>query len=186
MKKKYNKIFLKGEKIYLRKLVLKDVNKKYLSWMFDKNNSYIPAASYTKTMDSLKKYVKKKLNNSSVLFFAIIDIESGTHIGNIKMEPINWASKTASFGRLIGHRDFKKKGYGTEATKIILKFAFEILNLKKISSYCLKENIAAIKSNTKNGMSIKKNTKNKQFIKNKWRTLIELRISKKDWNNRKK
>ena len=75
MKKKNNNIFLMGERIYLRILRLKDVNTRYLSWMNDEGNSYIPATSYTNTMASLKKYVTRKLKNPNALFFAIIDIQ---------------------------------------------------------------------------------------------------------------
>ena len=68
--KKNKSFFLKGKKIYLRMLQIEDVNEKYLSWLNDKNNSHIPAASKTNTMLNLKSYVSKNLKNPDVFFFS--------------------------------------------------------------------------------------------------------------------
>ena len=144
-------------------LQIQDVNEKYLSWLNDKNNSHIPAASKTNTMLNLKSYVSKNLKNPDVFFFAIINTRNNTHIGNIKLGPINWKSKSAFFGRLIGSQDSKGKGYGTEAVKLVLKFSFEVLKLNKVLASCIKNNIAAIKSNEKNGMRIDTSIKKKRL-----------------------
>ena len=59
MKKKYKNILIKGEKIYLRPLTMKDVNKEYLSWLDDKENSRYTVDVLKSTMTSLKNYVYK-------------------------------------------------------------------------------------------------------------------------------
>lgn len=188
MKRKYSNIFLKGKKIYLRMLKLQDVNRKYLSWMNSRENNHIPAATSRNTISSIKKYVIRNLKNPNVLFFAIIENNNNSHIGNIKLGPINWLDKNTEFGRLIGEKKFKRKGYGTEAVELVLKFSFNILKLHKVFSMCLKNNFGAIKSNKKNGMKIEACIKEKKFIKNKYRDIFYLGISKKDWikKNKKK
>ena len=89
--------------------------------------------------------------------------------------------KKANFGRLIGHKDFKGKGYGTEAVKLILKFSFKTLKLRKVHAGCIKSNIGAIKSNKKNGMKIEIRKKEKKLLKNKYYENVQLGILKKDW-----
>ena len=181
MKKKYKDILIKGKKIYLRPLVMEDVNNQYLSWINDKeNNRYTLVALYN-TMTSLKNYAYKKIKNPNIFFFAIIDIQSKTHVGNIKLGPIDWQKKSATFGRLIGHKYFKGKGFGTEAVKLILKFSFKTLKLCKVHAGCIKSNIGAIKSNKKNGMRIEIRKKKKELIKNKYYEVVILGILKKDW-----
>ena len=181
MKRRYKNISIKGKKVYLRMLRLKDVNKQYLSWMNDKENSHIPAAAKPNTIASIKNYVIRNLKNPDVLFFAIIEIKSNAHIGNIKLGPINWLDKNAEFGRLIGNKKFKSKGYGTEAAELVLKFSFKSLKLHKVFASCLKNNIAAIKSNKKNGMKVEACIKEKKFIKNRYHDVVYLGISSKDW-----
>ena len=175
------KFFLKGKKINLRMLTMKDVNKTYVSWLNDKRNRHLPAASSKNTLSSIKKYVRKNLKNPDVIFFAIIDNQNNKHIGNIKLGPINWADKNTVFGRLIGRSTYKRKGYGTEAVKLILKFSFKVLKLNKVYASCLKNNFAAIKSNKKNGMKIEGCFKNQKLIKNKYHDEVYLGITKKNW-----
>tara|TARA_Y100001970_G_scaffold58208_1_gene73799 strand:- start:7066 stop:7641 length:576 start_codon:yes stop_codon:yes gene_type:complete len=184
MKKKYKNILIKGKKIYLRPLTMMDVNKEYLSWLNDKNNTrhrYFSTAKNTKT--SLKNFVYKKIKDPNTFFFAIIDIQSNTHVGNIKLETKvrtnGLAKKNAIFGRLMGHKNFKSKGYGTEATKLILKFSFKTLKLYKVCAGCMASNIGAIKSNTKNGMKIE--SRKKINIRNRSYNMVQLGIVKKDW-----
>ena len=53
MKKKYKNILIKLKKIYLRPLTMMDVNKEYLSWLNDKNNTrhrYFSTAKNTKIL----------------------------------------------------------------------------------------------------------------------------------------
>ena len=180
MKKKYKNILIKGKKIYLRPLTIGDVNKEYISWLNDKeNNRHRFFAIAKSTMTSLKNFVYKRTKDPNVFFFAIIDIQSNTHIGNIKLEPIDWQKKSAIFGRLIGSKVFKRKGYGTEAVKLILEFSFKTLKLHKVCAGCLKSNIGAIKSNKKNGMKIE--TRKKVNIKNMHYEIVQLGILKKYW-----
>ena len=46
-----------------------DVNKEYLSWLDDKENSRYTLAVLKSTMTSLKNYVYKKIKNPNIFFF---------------------------------------------------------------------------------------------------------------------
>ena len=171
-------IILKGKNIYLRKLQMNDVTKEYVSWMNYYGNRYILNAPATNTRKKLKKYVGAKLKNPNALFFAIVDTNNHTHIGNTKLEPINWKKKEAIIGRIIGPNKFKYKGIGTESSRLLLNFAFKILKLKKVEGYVLEENIPSVKSNIKNGFFINKKKNTKQYLRKKWRKLLCMTITK--------
>ncbi len=178
MEKKFKK-YIKGKKIYLRLLKINDVNSEYLAWLNNKaNNQYTHVSKSNLTM--LKNYVVSKLNDPEVLFFAIIEKQTNKHIGNIKLEPINWLKKKAAFGRLIGRKKYKGKGYGSEAVKLLLKFCFKNLKLNKVVTSCSRKNIAAIKSNKKNGMKFEKKDKD-IWVVTRFTDIICLGISKKNW-----
>ena len=42
----YRNIFLKGKKIYLRPLTFKDINERYLSWLNESSEGFIPSAVF--------------------------------------------------------------------------------------------------------------------------------------------
>jgi RimJ/RimL family protein N-acetyltransferase len=64
--------------------------------------------------------------------FAIVDLTADRHIGDCGLHDIDWVNRTASFGIMIGEKAYWGKGYGTEATRLILDYGFNILNLESV------------------------------------------------------
>ena len=111
------------------------------------------------------------------MFFAIIEKKTGVHIGNIKLGPIDWTSRNAYFGRLIGFPSFRSKGYGQEAVRLILHYAFNVLNMRKIFAGCLSSNVAAIQSNKKCGLAVEAILKEKHFSHGRYHDSVILSIT---------
>lgn len=65
---------------------------------------------------------------------AIIDKKTGSHIGNIGLHAINWVSRSATTGAMIGDKRYWGQGYGSHAKLLLLKYAFEDLGLHSIES----------------------------------------------------
>jgi ribosomal-protein-alanine N-acetyltransferase len=112
--------------------------KNYLTWLRDINsNQYIESSDENYTLEKLIMYIKDKNNSPAALLLGIFEKSSNIHIGNIKIEPINF-SKEAWLGIMIGEQDYRNKGYGTEILKHGLEFSKKKYNLKKM---CLGVNI---------------------------------------------
>ena len=97
------------------------------------------------------EYIEQKANSTQSFFLGIYDITNGVHIGNIKLEVIDWFRRRSGFGILIGRQEYLGKGYGTEATNLIVNFAFEELGLHEVHLEVIKENKRAIRSYEKSG-----------------------------------
>jgi RimJ/RimL family protein N-acetyltransferase len=65
--------------------------------------------------------------------FGIVDLATDTMIGRSGLFNINQVDRRAMFGILIGEKDFWGKGYGQEATRLTLDYAFNLLNLNSVS-----------------------------------------------------
>ncbi len=59
--------------------------------------------------------------------------ESDLFIGNFGLWHIDWTNRTAETGSHLGP-DYRDKGYGTEAKHLMLKYAFDVLQLHMIWS----------------------------------------------------
>mgnify|MGYP001609770320 CR=1 FL=1 len=70
--------------------------------------------------------------DKSEIVHAIVDIATDTMIGTAGLHRIDLVHGLADFGILIGDNNYHDKGYGTEATKLTLDFAFNILNLRNV------------------------------------------------------
>jgi RimJ/RimL family protein N-acetyltransferase len=64
--------------------------------------------------------------------FTIVDIASGNPIGRcllFAMDPVN---RSVMLGIFIGEKDYWGHGYGQEATRLLLDYAFNLLNLHSV------------------------------------------------------
>jgi N-acetyl sugar amidotransferase len=138
------RITIPGNKIYLRSLTIEDASAEYCSWLNDPEvNQYLETRK--STIEELKSYIHKQIEDPNSIFVGIFDSHNDVHIGNIKLEPINWNEKTAVLGILIGNKYYWGKGIGTEATSIFVDYAFTSLKLNAIKLGVIPENKGAIK-----------------------------------------
>ena len=69
----------------------------------------------------------------------------GLHIGNIGLHKIDRLHRKAEIGIVIGEPTFWSRGYGTEAMRTALGYAFGPLSLNKVSLDVLEYNVRAIR-----------------------------------------
>lgn len=149
---------IKGNRIYFRTLSENDASEEYCRWLNDPVvNQYLETREAT--IEDLKKYIQEKNEKDDCMFLGIFDKENGLHIGNLKLEPIE--KNKANFSILIGNKDYWGKGIGTEATKMMVDYAFKVLKLEIVDLGVLSENKGAIKVYGKAGFKIKNIEKNK-------------------------
>ena len=115
----------------------------YVSWAGDaKSNPFIAGVRVSYSMSQHERYIEEKTSNPNVRFWGIC-IKSSQLIGAIKLEPVDFAEKTAWLGMLIGAPEFRARGYGGEAINQVLTYARDVLFLKKILLGVGRRNIAA-------------------------------------------
>ncbi len=83
--------------------------------------------------------------------FSIRTLNDDRFVGEIDLSGINWASGEAIVGIGIGDRNDWGKGYGTDAMRVILRFAFDELNLHRVFLNTFEYNPRAIRSYEKCG-----------------------------------
>ena len=66
--------------------------------------------------------------------FAILALEGDELLGSCGIRDVSAVDRTGELGILIGDKRFWNQGYGTDAVRLLLRFAFGTLNLNNISS----------------------------------------------------
>ena len=64
----------------------------------------------------------------------------GELVGDIQLANINWRDRTATVGLSIARQADRGKGYGTDATKTILRYGFEHLGLHRVTAVIAEHN----------------------------------------------
>ena len=127
-------IFIDGEGIFLRPILKSDITDKYLGWLNDPNiNQYSNRQAWPTTEEGLEKYIQIT-NTSNNLLLAIVEKQTGIHVGNILLGPINWIHRNAKMSILLGKESAQRRGYAREAWQLLTKHAFEKLNLHRLEA----------------------------------------------------
>ena len=83
--------------------------------------------------------------------FAIVDLPTGTHIGNCMYYDLDTRTEETELGIMVGDRGYWNSGYGQDAVKLLLDHLFERLRLRRVYLKTLEWNIRAQRSFGKNG-----------------------------------
>lgn len=160
------KLFIEGEHIYLREIRLSDANKTYCKWMNDPDiTRYLESRFEKWSIKKLEDYVAKIQDDPNYVFLSIILKDGKKHIGNIKIGPINWIHKFADVGLIIGEKSFWGRGLATEVLKLIIDYAFNTLNLHKLTAGAYANNVGSIRAFEKAGFLIE-GIKKKHYLYN--------------------
>jgi RimJ/RimL family protein N-acetyltransferase len=106
------------------------------------------------SVDKYKEWFEKDMvdeQKNDELFFLIETLSEDYPIGLIGLDGIRWTHGDAWVGIGLGERDYWGKGYGSDAMRILLRYAFSELNLHRLSLCVFEYNQRAIRSYQKVG-----------------------------------
>jgi len=147
--------FAEGSRVLLRPLERTDLNERYLSWLNDPEvTRYTEAGTFPSTAEDLDNYYRSITGSRNDVLLAIEVKKSGHHIGNVKLGPIYWVHRVATFGILVGEKEFWGKGIGIEATRLMVEYGFQKLNLHRIDLGVFAEHEAAVRCYEKVGFKV--------------------------------
>lgn len=176
--KYFNK--LEGEKIYLSPANIEDAEI-FTKWLNDfQVTDYIGRSTKIMTVEGEKKWLEDSLKDNDVML-SIIKKEDNQMIGNMTLFEINNINRTATLGIMIGETENMSKGYGTEAIRLMMDFAFNYLNLNNIMLNVMEFNKRAIRAYEKVGFKEFGRRKEASYINGKYHDIIYMEMLKKDF-----
>ena len=108
-------------------------------------------------VDSISDAFDKYLNHLGVPAVyirpeeAIEAIREQRFIGKCGFTKIHWKNRLGELAILIGEKDFRGKGYGADAIRLLCRFGFEEMNLHKIKALVFDFNAPALRCYEKCG-----------------------------------
>ena len=166
---------LESKNLIFKPLSLDHLSNDYVDWLNDKEvNKYLETGN-NYTLDKLENFLIE-VEKKNILFWAIHLKSDKTHIGNIKIDPINFRHGYGEYGILIGNKSEWGKGYAKESSNTIIKFCFQKIKLRKINLGVVEDNIAAFELYKKIGFEVEGRLKNHGLYNNKYCNLIRMAI----------
>ena len=127
------RFMIAGEHVILRAFEREDAERSY-RWMNDPNIVRTLKARYPIAFQNEQEWIERAIHSADgERHFAIERKDDRSHIGNASIHEIDWVSRRAWFGLFIGEPTAWNRGFGGDAIGTLVRFAFEEMNLSKLS-----------------------------------------------------
>lgn len=136
------------------------------------------------SIENHKQWLEKELleeKSKDEMFFMIRTQQEEKTIGLIGLDGIRWVHGDAWIGIGLGEREHWGKGYGTDAMLVMQRYAFDELNLHRLSLTVFEYNQRAIRSYEKAGFIVEGRAR--KFLKREGRRydMIFMGILRDEW-----
>ncbi|HEY0159024.1 MAG TPA: GNAT family protein [Thermoanaerobaculia bacterium] len=126
------RFMIAGEHVILRAFEREDAERCY-RWMNDPSIVRTLKSRYPIAFQNEIEWLDRAMHASvTERHFAIERKDDRTHIGNASIHDIEWVSRVASFGLFIGEPSAWNRGFGSDAIRTLVRFAFDEMNLRKL------------------------------------------------------
>ena len=104
--------------------------------------------------------------------FAVETLKEGLFIGRCGFIKVDWKNRLAEMGILIGDGEYRSKGYGSDAVRVLCDFGFRELNLHKIKATVFDFNLPALRAYEKCGFAAEGVLKSELWREGAWHDVI--------------
>lgn len=168
-----------GERIYLSPMNPDDAET-YVRWLNDPGvTDGIGSTSRVQSVEGEREWLKQ---NAGEYQFAIVRKADDTLLGNCGIQALDLRSRCAEVGLFIGEEENRSKGYGTEALRLLLGYAFSELNLHNVMLKLFSFNERALACYQKAGFREFGRRRECYFCRGKLHDQIYMELLETDWN----
>jgi len=131
----------------------------------------------------IKQWIEKDMDGdqNSEFIFPIRTLDDDNLIGFVGLFEVSWNNGDAWIGIGLGERNYWGNGYGTDAMRVILRYAFQELNLCRVTLGVFEYNKRAMRSYKKAGFSIEGRIRGEVLRQGRrWDTFI-MGILREEW-----
>jgi RimJ/RimL family protein N-acetyltransferase len=178
--------FIKGERISLIPPNSEYINL-YIKWTNDwRVRKYARDILPVRVEDIKKWFEASERRTSNYIGFTIWHKKDEKPIGMADVSLIDWVNGWANIGILIGEPTYWNKNIATEATELLIDYAFNELNLNKLQACAATENIGSWSVAEKLGFIFEGLGKQDMYVDGKYLDEKRYCLLKEDWLKSKK
>jgi RimJ/RimL family protein N-acetyltransferase len=143
-------LLVRGQRVGLGPL-RRDLVTTYVRWRTDLEVLRgLGASIQVPTIEAMEAWYEQAVRpGSNEVHFTIYDLDDLAPVGTALLVRIDHQAGTAEFGITIGER--RNQGLGTEATRLVLDWAFTVMGLHNVMLVTFSWNLPAIRAYTKAG-----------------------------------
>ena len=134
---------LTTKRLILKPLSISHLSQEYVDWLNDSEVYKFLDSGGDYTLEKLQEYIQAVIQKD-IFFWGIHIRNTGQHIGNIKIDPINHRHGLGEYGIMMGEKSEWGKGYAKESSLKAIDFCFTELNIRKLTLGVVSDNTSAV------------------------------------------
>jgi len=175
---------LQGKRIYLAALERGHCRRLFEDWEYDYERVVEPL-HIGKSVESSNDWyedIQKRLHEIIRLGIFLSD---GTIVGYGALQDIDWRNRNCSLGMDIAKLENRNQGYGKEACRLLLDYAFDNLGLERVSAGTTALNILAQKSLEGAGFVLEGRERHVHWFAGQYVDRLAYAILREEWKGEK-
>ena len=176
-------IHLENNRVLLRPLCAEDF-KHLLPFSINEPETWVYSLQQPNSEKKLKTYINVALNGRNAedaYAFIVFDKLKNQYAGSTRFYDINLHHKSCSLGYTWYGKDFRGKGLNTHCKYLLLKYAFEHLNLERVEFRADNNNARSIQAMKNIGATVEGVLRSNCTAPNGRRDSIVLSILRNEW-----
>ena len=165
---------MEGQDIYLRPMDEGDTED-IIRWRNSEfvRRNFIYQQPFTR--EGHENWIKTMISTGKAVQF-IICTKAGKAVGSVYLRDIDRTHQKAEYGIFIGEKEALGCGYGTQAARLMISYAFHQLGLHKLMLRVLAENRQACRSYEKAGFVKEAYLKDEVYLEGKYKDIIYMAV----------
>jgi RimJ/RimL family protein N-acetyltransferase len=177
----------RGDKVQLA-AVQREYLPKYVEWLNDWEVSQFiaPGVPMPMNIENETDWFERQRKREDSIVFAILTLAENRLIGNCGLHSIDLKNRSAIFGIFVGDKEYWGKGYGTDAARTLLRYAFEQVGLNRVELDVYAFNARAIRSYEKAGFRREGAHRQGLYRNGAFHDIVLMGILREEWEKSKR
>ena len=173
-----------GGQVYLRPLTGEDAAT-FVPWVNDPEvTRTLAVGAAVMDRQAERAWIEKMNASGSDVLFGIIVQETDRLIGSTGLNQIDFRYRSASLGMMIGERGLWGKGYGTEATRLVVRHAFKELHLNRVQLHVYEYNLRGLRVYEKVGFRREGVLRQEHVYDGRFWDTVVMALLREEWGKR--
>jgi RimJ/RimL family protein N-acetyltransferase len=172
--------FLIGPTVYLRPLERGDA-RTLVAWLNDPEVTRFLRAYRPMTLAAEEEFLRRAAESDKDLALGVMTRAAGQFIGVAGLHDLDGRNRHAQFGVTLGDKESWGKGYGTEVTQLVVRYAFETLNLNRVWLHVYEYNPRALRVYEKVGFRTEGRLRQDTFRDGRYWDTFVMAVLRDEW-----
>jgi [ribosomal protein S5]-alanine N-acetyltransferase len=172
--------FLIGPTVYLRPLERGDAPT-LVAWFNDPEVTRYLLQYRPMTLAAEEEFLRRTGESTTDLVLGIVVGQTGQFVGVTGLHQVDHRNRHASFGITLGEKGAWGQGYGTEATRLMVRHAFQTLNLNRVWLHVYEYNARGLRAYEKAGFRVEGRLRQDTFRDGRYWDTFVMGILRDDW-----